>query len=71
MRFYLDSKLIWETPEILSPNDIHIASHGVYRLFGERGIFEPTQYSQGVHELYVEVIDDVSVCGRVQFIIEK
>ena len=71
VRFYLDSKLIWETPEILSPNDIHIASHGVYRLFGERGIFEPTQYSQGVHELYVEVIDDVSVCGRVQFIIEK
>jgi len=69
VRFFIDGKVIYETPKITPPENVHNAIKGAFRLFGERGMLDPAALSPGTHTLYAEVSDEPIINGGVTFII--
>ena len=71
VRFLLDGKEVYITPEVTPPDLIHIGIKGAYQLFGEGGKLDPDALTEGEHTLYAEVVGTPSVNGKVAFVVDK
>jgi|GEM_PF-1166369 len=67
VRFRIDGRTVWETPDLIPLESIHTHIDGVFSLFGDNGFLDPQTLNHGNHLLEVEDIDDTETRGSVEF----